>query len=129
MRNARILLLLCLLLITLTITVVASAQGGRAQVHDVPCAIWLEPIGGSGAISTTGHVIVTYPFDNANLKCSGDIPEHLVPDKTIIAKRFVYQICAPEPVIGCEWTDRTRIVYTPGGKAHFTAHYNFGHWN
>lgn len=107
--------------------VVVATAGAQAQVgHDVSCFISLEPLGGGYAsgIHGTGHVVITNDWHNAILKCAGDIPEHLVPKKAIKAHAGSCFITEPNPPYTGEFASDSQVVYTPGGKAHMTCHYN-----
>jgi hypothetical protein len=95
-----------------------SATGTAANVlHDeFTCGISLGPIGGGGISTSDVHSTVT-GNGNTIFKCTGEIPEALLPASAVIVNG-----------LGCStyagFTNNVTNLYTPSGKAQLICQVN-----
>jgi hypothetical protein len=112
--RARLAVVFALFAVMLGVPGLAAANGGGANVvKGQSCVINLDALEpGATVVTTDMHSVVT-PSGNVALKCTGDIPDDLVPPKAVRVRGeqcFVYGGC----------TYNTMVVFTPSGKAHLT---------
>jgi len=105
------------LVVMVMVAVATAPQPEPANViKDFGCMISLAPLGGGAVFTTDSHAVVTKD-GNTQFKCTGEIPEHLIPDKAMKVDG-----------LGCMtqggFTPASSNLYTPSGKAQLTCKIN-----